>query len=324
MHEPQFYIRTKERTDEKYGKRLESRSIPELLDLGLVIIDKPIGPSSHQVSNFVGRILNIKKTGHLGTLDPNVSGVLPVLLGRATPAASFLIHKDKEYVGIINFHKEITKRKVENLFKKFTGKITQIPPIKSAVARRKRTREIYSLKLLEMTGRNVLFKVSCEAGTYVRKLAHDIGIQSKVGANLTELRRIRVGKFIENNTLDLYDLSDAFWLWNEKKNEKELRKNIIPLENTIDLKKVWVSDNTVEAVCSGAQVMAPGIVKVQSDINIGDDVAIFTLKDEIVAFGEAIMRSENLVTEKKGKAIKIKRVIIKRGTYPKAWKKKKE
>lgn len=307
------------RADPTHGKRPHDRTIEELLNLGFVVIDKPSGPSSHQVSAYTAEILGVSKAGHLGTLDPNVSGVLPVLLGRATPAAKYLQH-GKEYVGIIRFDKEISKRQVEDAFSLFTGEIIQTPPPGAAVARRPRKRKVYSLKLLELQKREVLFHVRCEAGTYIRVLAIDVGKHIGNAAVLEELRRTKVGDWGEEKAITLQDISDAHWLWKEKGDETLLRKHVLPIEAAINLKKAYLSDSAVDAVCSGAQAMAPGIAAADEGIRIDDPVATLTLKEELVAFGEAAMTGEEMVTEKTGVAVKTQRVVMPRGTYPRAWK----
>ena len=295
-------------------------SIEELLNLGIVIIDKPRGPSSHQVAEWARNILEVKKAGHLGTLDPDVSGVLPVLLGRATNATFFLMKHDKEYVGVIKFEREISEIDINRLFKEFTGEIWQIPPVGAAVARRKRKRVIYSLELLEMNGKEFLFDVKCEAGTYIRTLAEDIGKKARNKAKLIELRRINVGSFNENNAVNLQGLSDAYWLWKEKGNEKKLRELLHPIEDAIkNFKKVWLFDTAINAVCSGAQLMMPGISKFEDKIGIGETIVIMSQKGELVAFGEAKMSSEEMQINEKGQAVKIKRVIMERGKYPRSW-----
>jgi H/ACA ribonucleoprotein complex subunit 4 len=275
------------------------------------------------VSEWTRNILGVDKSGHLGTLDPDVSGVLPVLLGRATNAAYFLMQHDKEYVGIMHFEKELSEAAILGLFKKFTGEIWQIPPVGAAVARRRRKRKIYSLELLEFDGKNVLFDVKCEAGTYIRTLAEDMGKSLGRGnsAKLIELRRIQVGNFSEKNAVTLQELSDAYWLWKEKGDNKKLMKLIHPLEYGVkDFKKIWISDNAVEAICNGAQLMIPGIARFESSITGGDIVVIMTLKEEIVAFAEASLSEKEFQTMDRGIAAKIMRVIMERGRYPKAWK----
>jgi len=148
----------------------EERSIPELINYGCVTINKPQGPTSHQISDYVQKILEIKKAGHPGTLDPNVTGCLPVILKDATKLTHSLLKAGKEYICLMYIHKKVSQAKIQKAMKMFIGKITQLPPIKSAVKRQERQREIYYLEILEIKGQNVLFKVGCEAGTYIRKL----------------------------------------------------------------------------------------------------------------------------------------------------------
>lgn len=290
-------------TDEKYGKRPEERTKKELLDSGIVIIDKPSGPASHSVSTQVAKILKIKKTGHLGTLDQKATGVLPVLLGRATSCVHFFQY-DKEYVCTMEFKKSVAKNKLEQTLKKFIGEITQIPPPYAAVAKRPRKRKIHFLEILEFTGKKLKFHIKCQAGTYIATLCSDIGKEMNMETEMKNLRRTKVGKWSEKEAISLRDLS---------------KKHILPMEEAIEIKKVWIADSAIEAICSGAQLMVPGILKTEQNIKIGEIIAILSLKDELVAFGEAQMISEEMVTEKKGTAAKIKRVIMKRGTYPKGW-----
>ena len=290
----------------------KEESIEELLKLGIIIIDKPRGPSSHQVAEWARNILGLEKSGHLGTLDSNVSGVLPVLLGKATNTSYLLMQHDKEYIGIIKFNKELPESELIKLFEEFTGEIWQIPPIGAAVARVKRKRMIYSLRLLEIKGKEILFDVKCEAGTYIRTLAEDMG-EKIGGAKLIELRRINVGGFSEKNAISLQELSDASWLWKEKKNEKMLKKILHPIEDALTgIKKIWVNDKAAEAICNGAQLMAPGIAKFEEGMDIGDNVVILNKCGKLIAFGEAKMSSKELKTVQKGQVIKTKRVIMER------------
>jgi predicted RNA-binding protein (TIGR00451 family) len=163
-------VKNKSKTNDKYGKKPEQRTTEEIINYGVINIDKPSGPSSHQVSGYLQKILNIKKAGHSGTLDPHVTGVLPIALGRATRVVEYLLKAGKEYVGIMHLHKKVDEKEIKKAFKEFTGKIKQLPPIKSSVKRQERTREIYYLKILEIDKQDVLFKVGCQAGTYIRKL----------------------------------------------------------------------------------------------------------------------------------------------------------
>ncbi|MEM4398012.1 MAG: RNA-guided pseudouridylation complex pseudouridine synthase subunit Cbf5 [Candidatus Woesearchaeota archaeon] len=162
-------IRKISETSEKFGCYPENRKIEEHIKLGIVNIDKPQGPTSHQVSAYVQKILNINKSGHAGTLDPNVTGVLPIALEKSTKIVQTLLLAGKEYVCLMHFHKKVEEYDLYKVLDKFTGKINQLPPVKSAVKRQLREREIYYIEVLEIKDQDVLFKVGCQAGTYIRK-----------------------------------------------------------------------------------------------------------------------------------------------------------
>jgi len=164
-------VKKEVKTDGKFGCKPEKRKTDEIINYGIININKPQGPTSHQVSDYVQKILKLNKSGHSGTLDPNVYGVLPIALGRATRIVQTLLKSGKEYVGIIHFHKKVDEKKLNETIKKyFIGKIKQIPPLKSSVKRVEREREIYYFNIIEKEDNDVLFFVGCQAGTYIRKL----------------------------------------------------------------------------------------------------------------------------------------------------------
>jgi len=306
-------------TDEQYGKRPEQRSIEELLESGFALVDKPQGPSSHEVTSWVKKMLMTRKAGHSGTLDPNVSGLLPVGLNGATKAMGLMLKSSKEYVGIIKFHCNVEKGEVEKVFRKFSGEIEQMPPVKSAVRRVLRKRKVYYLEPLEFNGREVLFRVGCEAGTYIRKLCFDMGEELGCGANMLELRRTRVGNLDEIHASKLQDIKDAYWLWTEKGEEKEMRRIILPIENALGMHRIWLRDSTVESICSGAALAAPGVAKVEEGIAAGDNIALMSLKDELVAISVADANSREIISMEKGVVARTIRVMMRKGTYPKCW-----
>jgi len=247
-------------TDPRYGCEPENRKISDYISYGIINIDKVKGPTSHQISFWVKQMLNLTKVGHGGTLDPHVTGVLTILLQNSTKVERILTSVNKEYVGIIHFSKPVEKKKVERLFEYFTGEIYQKPPLEAAVSRKIRTREVYFIKLLEIDEdkRNVLFRVGCNAGTYIRVLCTDIGLIFGMNAVMTDLRRIRSGIFDENSCVYLQDLKDAIEIWKETGDEKFLRKIIHPVEEICDgVKKIWIKDSAVNAVCYGANLNIP-------------------------------------------------------------------
>ncbi len=316
------YIKRDAKSNPNYGMPPRRRTIDQLLNTGFINLDKPKGPTSHQVVAQVRKILGVKKAGHTGTLDPEVSGVLPILLGSSVYAASYL-NKDKEYVGVMLLHKNLEESKIRDSFEKFEGEITQLPPVKSAVARKPRKRKVNELEIIEIDGRNILFRANVEAGTYIRKLVHDIGEYLGVGANMIDLRRISVMDLTEKDSITLHELAEAEWLFKHENDDRLLREYILPIEDVIDkfgIKFIWVSDNAVDSLCSGAQLMEPGVVAFNQSIVEGETVALMTLKDELIGFASSLYSSEEMIDIERKQVTKTLRIIMQRGTYPK-WQK---
>ncbi len=291
------------------GCNPEKRSVETLISYGIVNIDKVKGPSSHQVSDYVQKILGIKKSGHSGTLDPAVTGVQPVALGRATKVTQYLLTAPKEYICVMHVHKDLEPEKIIEALNTFKGKIQQLPPVKSAVKRQLRTREIYELEVIEIDKRDVLFRVRCEAGTYIRALCNDVG--KKIGgAHMACLRRTAAGAFCENdNLITLDDLRDALWYYREKGEDKFIRYCIQPVENALKYtKKAWVFDSALLSLSHGRDLGAPGISKLEN-FRKGDTVAIMNLLGEVVAIGVAQMSAVQISTERKGLAVKTSKVF---------------
>jgi H/ACA ribonucleoprotein complex subunit 4 len=312
-------------TTSRFGVAPHDRSIEELFKSGVVIVDKPSGPTSHQVSAWVKDILDLDKAGHGGTLDPRVTGLLPIALGRATNALQTLLVGGKEYIGIMQLHGDVPGKTMKEMFQEFTGRIYQMPPVRSAVKRELRIREIYYFDMLEMEKRLVLFKVGCEAGTYIRTLCHDIGDALGIGAHMLELRRTKFAGFKEENAVTLHDLKDAFVFWKERGEEDGLRRAVLPMERLMDhMPKIVLKDTAVDAVCHGADLALPGITQLDSGIKKRDAVAMLTSKGEAVALGKALMNSNKILDGEEGIAVNTERVLMSPGTYPKLWRGKGE
>ena len=299
-----------------------TRSLSELLDSSFVIIDKPRGPSSHEVTAWVRRILGVGKSGHSGTLDPNVSGVLPVALGRATKLLPYLTSKDKKYVCLMRTGRQMTEREIKGIFVRFIGEIVQTPPKMSAVAKKPRRRKVYYIKPLQIRSSDVLFEVHCEAGTYVRVLVQDFG-RSTGGAEMLELRRTSVGSIGESSSHTMQALSDAAWLAREGHDESSIRSMLIPADEALALPKIVLRDSAVEAVCAGAHLFAPGVEMHDVAITRGSLVALVTLKGELVGVARTEVSSGEMkdkMRDKKGGEIAVpERIFMKRGTYGKGW-----
>ncbi|MFN4133453.1 MAG: RNA-guided pseudouridylation complex pseudouridine synthase subunit Cbf5 [Candidatus Hadarchaeales archaeon] len=308
-------------SDPSYGCEPRNRKLQEYMKFGAINLDKPRGPTSHEVTAWVKRILGVEKAGHGGTLDPSVSGVLVVAIGDATKVLQAFLPAGKEYVCVMHLHGDVGDEKLAQVLKEFTGRIYQKPPLRAAVRRQVRTREIYYIELIERDGRNVLMRVGCEAGTYMRKLCHDIGEAIGCGAHMKELRRTRVGTVDERVSVTLQDVADAYAVWKENGEEKFLRKAIVPIEELLGhLPKLVVRDGAVDALCHGADLAAPGVLKVDSGIKRGGLVGVFTLKGELIELARTTMDSEEIVNAEHGIVARPERVVMLPGTYPKMWK----
>ena len=248
----------------------EKKTVKELLEFGIINIDKPSGPTSFQVSEFVMKTLNLRKTSHFGTLDPKVTGVLPIALNRACKLTGFFLGEDKEYVGIMRVHGEISIEELKKIIdEKFLGKIKQRPPVKSRVARVLREREIKKFEILEKQEKDFLFHVECQGGTYIRKLIDDLGRELGTGAHMLELRRTRAGIFGERESVNLYDLEKA------AKDEEKLKEIIIPGEIVSELFPVIQINKDVEKILRGQPIYEENLTE-KNKVNIGERVSVFS------------------------------------------------
>ena len=304
-----------------YGKPPSERTVSERLDNGIIIVDKPAGPTSHQVAAWIRDILSLPKTGHGGTLDPAVTGVLPVALGTATKTIGVLHAAGKEYVTVMRLHGRVSEKRIREVCAQFVGTISQLPPEQAAVKRERRERTIFQLDILEISGHDVLFTVACEGGTYIRVLCEDIGIALGCGAHMHELRRTRSGAFKEADAFNLHQVLDAYLFWCHNKDE-EIKNIIRPAEDVLaHLPAVIIRDSAVDAICHGAYLMVPGVVQVDTGVEPGGEVAVKTLKGEGVAIGTARLSTRDMVELDKGIAVEAARVLMHKGTYPPMWKK---
>jgi H/ACA ribonucleoprotein complex subunit 4 len=267
--------------------------------------------------------MHLTRIGHGGTLDPKVTGVLPVTLEASTKIVQALLYSGKEYVCVMKLHGDAEEGQIRKVLKEFEDVIYQRPPLRSSVKRQLRTRRIYYIDIIEMDGRNVLFKVGCEGGTYIRKLCYDIGEILSCGAHMQELRRTRAGPFTENSNdkVTLHDVAYWFAEWQEKKEEKILHQFIQPMETALGLiPKIVVRDSAVDALCHGANLTAPGVLSIDSGIVKGSITAVLTLKGEAVALAKTLLSVEEILNLKHGTVAALQRVVMPRGTYPKVWK----
>ncbi|TMW66685.1 hypothetical protein Poli38472_013997 [Pythium oligandrum] len=300
------------------------RNLQDYVRYGVINLDKPANPSSHEVVAWIRRILRVEKTGHSGTLDPKVTGCLIVCIDRATRLVKAQQGAGKEYVAIVRLHSAIDgQAKLARAIETLTGALFQRPPLISAVKRQLRIRTIYDSKLIEYDQDRHLgiFWVSCEAGTYIRTLCVHLGLVLGVGGHMQELRRVRSGVLGEQDSMvTMHDVLDAQYQYDTYKDESYLRRIIRPLEVLLTTyKRIVVKDSSVNAICYGAKFMVPGLLRFADDIDIGEEVVLMTTKGEAIAVGIAQMTTAVMATCDHGVVAKIKRVIMERDTYPRRW-----
>lgn len=284
-------------------KLKSKKTISELLNFGIINIDKPSGPTSFDISDFIRKTLNeigVKKTSHFGTLDPKVTGVLPIALNRACKLTGFFLGEDKEYVGIMRIHEDIPIRDMEKAIKeKFLGNISQTPPRKSRVKRVERQREIKKFEIIEKNRQDILFLAEVQGGTYIRKLVSDLGDYLGIGGHMLELRRIRAGIFKEEKSVNLYEFEKAIEEY-KKGNEELLRQIIIPGEIVSEIYPVVeINDRDFKHILTGKPIHKKDLVK-KEKFDDGKIICVFLGerfigmykvldKDEIFAMPEFVM-----------------------------------
>ncbi|NOX71161.1 MAG: RNA-guided pseudouridylation complex pseudouridine synthase subunit Cbf5 [Candidatus Micrarchaeota archaeon] len=252
-------------------------------EMSVVLIDKPRGMTSFDVVEKVCEITGIKKAGHAGTLDPNVTGLLLIALGEARKCMPLLSGLDKEYEGEMLFHDDITEENVKKLAKEFTGRIKQIPPVKSAVARKERERTVYSFEILKVKQRLVSFRIRCEAGTYIRKICHDMGQAAGIGAHMAKLRRISIGPF---------DVSETVTLDEFAQNPVSHLMRIEDALMRIGIKRIVIKPENEADVRNGKPVLSYYIEKMDPEISINENI-VFFVNGNLIGIGICLSCTAN-------------------------------
>ena len=317
-------VRSYKYTPINAGSSPTQRPLEEHLKYGVINLDKPANPSSHEIVAWIKKILKVEKTGHSGTLDPKVTGCLIVCLNRATRLVKAQQSAGKEYVGIVKFHNPIeSKAQVEDCLKRLQGACFQRPPLISSVKRELRVRTIYDYKLIEFDKEKnmAIFWISCEAGTYVRTMCVHMGLLAKTGGHMQELRRVRSGILKEDESMvTMHDVLDAQYVYEQTKKEDYLRRVVRPLEILLtNYPRIVIKDSAVNAICYGAKLTVPGVLRFEANIENGKEIVLITTKGEAVAIAIAEMTSSVLASCDHGVVCKTKRVIMDRETYPRKW-----
>jgi tRNA pseudouridine55 synthase/H/ACA ribonucleoprotein complex subunit 4 len=284
---------------------------------GIIVVDKTQGPSSHEIAAWVGQMLGCE-VGHSGTLDPQVSGLLLVMLGNAVRLAPLLLAHDKEYICLMRLHGDVDPACIEKMAEEFTGRLYQRPPRKSAVKRNLRIRTIHKLEILSIEGRLVLFRVKCEAGTYIRSLCHHMGFALGVGGHMQELRRSRSGAFDETSMHTLHEIKDAC-VAAEAGDRTSLESMVMSVDAAVpDLPVVIVRDTAIDAICRGAVLAGVGVISCD-EFGKNQTVAVLSQKREFVCLGKALVPSSSFKPSDNGLVIAPTAVFMQPGTYPRGW-----
>ena len=299
------------------------RPLKQHINYGMINLDKPSNPSSHEVVSWIKRILKCEKTGHAGTLDPKVTGALIICTNRATRLVKSQQNAGKTYMAVLRLHDTVGKKQVVGSLERLAGPLFQRPPLIAAVKRQLRVRTIYHNNLIEYDKQRHLavFECHCEAGTYIRTLCVHLGLMLGVGGHMEELRRIKTGILSEDDHLStMHDVMDAQYLFEKEKDESYLRRVILPCEYLLcNYKRIVIKDSAINAVCYGAKLMVPGLARFDNGIEKGAQIILMTMKGEAVALAFAEMTTSEMSTVDHGIVARIKRVIMDRDTYPRRW-----
>jgi predicted rRNA pseudouridine synthase len=265
----------------------DERAPDNRLAFGVVNLDKPPGPSAHQVTGWVRDLVGVERAAHAGTLDPKVTGCLPILLGDATRLAQVFLEGEKEYVAVLELHGPVPDD-IETVLAEFEGSIYQKPPKKSAVVRRVRVRTVSELTALEIEVRRVLLRIRCESGTYVRKLCHDLGLALGTGAHMGDLRRVGTTPFDDSTLVNLHELTDAL-AFADDDNPGALLRTVQPAERALThLPRVTIAESAAREVAEGAPVYAPGVLSVEQSEADEPLVACYTPDGAVVCLGRLV------------------------------------
>jgi H/ACA ribonucleoprotein complex subunit 4 len=307
-------------TEKKYGCAPEDRTIEQLLEGGWILLDKPSGPSSHQLAAWAREMLGVEKLGHGGTLDPFATGGLVLLSGSAMRLTGRVLKGDKMYICVIRLPSDVNDESLSEAISNLKGRIHNVPPKESAVKVQVRQRSINSFDIVDRDDRILLCTIDCEAGTYVRTLTRDLGLLLDGEVELLELRRGRSGPYSEDDAITMHQLSDAIHLWKQHDQPNAMKKILQPVESLLEgIPQITIKDGAASALSHGAPLASPGIVGMAQDVMRGDEVAIMSLKGEIVCLGTMSVNGSDVPNMNGGEVARPNLVLMPPETYPKRW-----
>jgi H/ACA ribonucleoprotein complex subunit 4 len=318
-------IRTGIYTPISAGHSPTQRPIKEYISYGCINLDKPANPSTYEIVSWLKKILRVEKITHTETVDPKVTGNLILYIERANHLSKILNGMGKDYICVCKLHNQVLGGSISivKALEKLNGAVFQRSPFCSFVKRQLHICTIYHTKLLEYDNkRNLLvFWINCETRTHLRAMCIHLGFILGVGGHMQELRNIRSGILGEkDNMVTMHDILDAMWLFDSFKDERYLRRVIMPLEVLLTkTKRLVIKDSSINAICYGATLMIPGLLRFEEFIDVGDEVVVMTTKGEAIGIGVSQMTTVMLITCDHGIVAKIKRLIMEKDIYPKRW-----
>lgn len=310
------------KTDDEIGKIPDMRTVEERLESGFILLDKAAGPSSHQVASWARDMFGLERLGHGGTLDPFATGVLPLMAGKSMKLTKKILTHDKTYICVFRFASEPDSKMLDEVMSNMTGRVFNVPPEISAVKIQVRSRRIFKFEKLDFKNNQMVARVQCEAGTYIRTMARDMGLLLNMKVELKELRRETSGIFTLDDCVTLQQLADAYWLWKELSQPEALLRIIHPIEKLLlDYPSVTVKDSAAAALSHGAPLLRPGIVSIDPSISEGRDIVVNTMKGETVGIVNMSVTSDSVKDMENGEIARPSMVLLEQDLYPRRWKK---
>ena len=310
------------KTDDEIGKIPDMRTVEERLEAGFILLDKAAGPSSHQVASWARDMFGLERLGHGGTLDPFATGVLPLMAGKSMKLTKKILTHNKTYICVFRFASEPDSKMLEEVMSNMTGRVFNVPPEISAVKIQVRSRRIFTFDKLDFKNNQMVARVECEAGTYIRTMARDMGLLLNMKVELKELRREVSGIFKLEDCVTLQQLADAYWLWKELSQPEALLRIIHPIEKLLlDYPSVTVKDSAAAALSHGAPLLRPGIVSIDPAIGDGRDIVVNTMKGETVGIVNMLVTSDSVKGMESGEIARPSMVLLNQDLYPRRWKK---
>ena len=307
-------------TDEAFGCAPDDRSLEQRLASGFILLDKPAGPTSHQLAAWARDLLGLERLGHGGTLDPFATGVLPLMTGRCMKITNKILKHKKTYIAVLRFKSMPDESTLAATIASLTGRIYNVPPEVSAVKVQVRTRTIHDFELLDVDGNDAITRIVCDAGTYIRTMARDMGLLLNTPVELKELRRETSGVFTLDHCVTMDQLADAVWLWKECGDEEALKAMVHPIEKLLaKAPRCQIKDSAVAAVAYGAPLLRPGLVTLPSGLKKGKELLVTSLKGEAVGYVKLKADADEIATMSDGEIARPSMVLMDTEVYPRRW-----